>query len=168
MEDRTKLLRNENAASIAVDELIVDELAERPRTLGERLSDSIAEFGGSWRFIIIYLVAMAIWICINTITLVMRPFDPYPFIFLNLILSCLSSLQAPIIMMSQNRQEARDRLRAEYDYRLSLKAEAELRRLNAKIDRLIVADRHELDEIRQTQERILAAINTGKPGRDAA
>ena len=169
MDKRTNLPGIDGQESVDVDDLIVDELtSDRPRTIGERLSDSIAAFGGSWRFIIIYLFAMAVWILINTITLVTRPFDPYPFIFLSLILSCLSSLQAPIIMMSQNRQESRDRLRAEYDYRLSLKAETELRRLNAKIDRLIEADRRELDEMRQTQARILAALNNGRPGRDAA
>src|SRR6059058_6055045 len=100
---------------------------ERKLTFGERLSDHIAEFGGSWRFIILFGAVLFGWIILNAIFLLNRGFDPYPFILLNLILSCLADIQAPIIMMSQNRAEARDRWRAENDYKINLKAELEIR-----------------------------------------
>src|SRR5439155_15718423 len=103
---------------------------ERKLTFGERLSDHIAEFGGSWRFLISFGAVLLIWIAINGVVLATRAFDPYPFILLNLILSCLAAVQAPIIMMSQNRAEARDRLRAENDYKVNLKAELEIRHLH--------------------------------------
>ena len=93
---------------------------ERRLTLGERLADRVASFGGSWRFILIFSFVLASWIAINSAVLIWRPFDPYPFILLNLVLSCLASIQAPIIMMSQNRHEGRNRSRAEYDYRVNL------------------------------------------------
>ncbi len=106
-------------------------------TFGERIADKVAEFGGSWRFIIIFGVVLMLWGAINSIVLLVKPFDPYPFIFLNLILSCLAAIQAPIIMMSQNRQETRDRLRSENDYRINLKAELGIRYLHTKIDQLL-------------------------------
>src|SRR5213595_742478 len=99
---------------------------EKKLTFGERLSDHIASFGGSWRFIILFGAVLFGWIILNAIILLNRSFDPYPFILLNLILSCLAAIQAPIIMMSQNRSEARDRLRAENDYKVNLKAELEI------------------------------------------
>src|SRR5205807_1669 len=98
---------------------------ERELTFGERLSDRIAEFGGSWRFLITFFGILLVWIAINSVILMTHAFDPYPFILLNLILSCLAAVQAPVIMMSQNRAEARDRLRAENDYKINLKAELE-------------------------------------------
>src|SRR4029453_17965850 len=110
---------------------------ETKLTFGERLSDRIASFGGSWRFIIIFGAVLFGWIILNAIFLLNRGFDPYPFILLNLILSCLAAIQAPIIMMSQNRSEARDRLRAENDYKVNLKAELEIRHLHEKIDHLL-------------------------------
>jgi len=110
---------------------------EKKLTLGETLSDKLAAFGGSWRFIILFGGILFIWIIINSIVLLRKPFDPYPFILLNLILSCLAALQAPVIMMSQNRQEAKDRLRSENDFRVNLKAELEIRHLHEKIDHLL-------------------------------
>lgn len=107
------------------------------RTYGERIADSVANFGGSWTFIIAFFVFILIWIGINVYVLVSRPFDPYPFILLNLILSCLASLQAPIIMMSQNRQEDKDRERAKQDYEINMKSEKEIRALNHKLDKII-------------------------------
>lgn len=98
-------------------------------TLGERLADKIAEFGGSWTFIILFTIMLIIWIGLNSWVLLFQPFDPYPYIFLNLILSCIAALQAPIIMMSQNRQETKDRIRAEKDYQINLKAEHEIQQL---------------------------------------
>jgi len=127
-------------------------------TFGERLSDRIASFGGSWRFIIIFGAVLFGWIILNAIFLLNRGFDPYPFILLNLILSCLAAIQAPIIMMSQNRSEARDRLRAENDYKVNLKAELEIRHLHEKIDHLLRRQYNRLFEIQQIQIELLEEI----------
>jgi uncharacterized membrane protein len=105
------------------------------RTFGQRLADRIATFGGSWTFILLFLAALAGWVILNT-GLRAGAFDPYPYILLNLFLSMLASLQAPIIMMSQNRQAAKDRLDAEHDYEVNLKAEVEIRTLHEKLDQL--------------------------------
>ena len=107
------------------------------RTFGQRVADNVANFGGSWTFIISFFIFILIWIASNVYLLMNKGFDPYPFILLNLILSCLASLQAPIIMMSQNRQEEKDRERAKKDYEINLKAENEIRALNKKLDKLI-------------------------------
>ena len=115
----------------------VEEELESERTRGERWADGIADFGGSWAFLAAFGAFICLWIATNTLALLWRPFDPYPFILLNLLLSCLAAIQAPIIMMSQNRQEARDRLRAQHDYQVNLKAELEIRNLHDKIDRLL-------------------------------
>jgi uncharacterized membrane protein len=112
----------------------VDEDFEENLSLGERLSDLIATFGGSWRFIFSFFGVMMLWIAANTWLWVTKPFDPFPFILLNLLLSCIAAIQAPIIMMSQNRQEARDRLRSRNDYQVNLKAELEIRLLHEKLD----------------------------------
>ena len=111
----------------------------------------MASFGGSWAFIIIFGSVLLAWIVVNSVVLMRRPFDPYPYILLNLILSCLAAIQAPIIMMSQNRQEARDRLRAEHDYEVNLKAEIEIRQLHVKLDQLINHSWHRLLDIQQVQ-----------------
>jgi|SRR5437868_2290414 len=136
---------------------------ERKLTFGERLSDHIAEFGGSWKFLISFGAVLLIWIAINGVVLVTRAFDPYPFILLNLILSCLAAVQAPIIMMSQNRAEARDRLRAENDYKVNLKAELEIRHLHEKIDHLLRRQYNRLFEIQQIQIELLQEISRHKP-----
>jgi uncharacterized membrane protein len=135
---------------------------ERKLTFGERLSDHIAEFGGSWKFLISFGAVLVIWIAINGVILVTRAFDPYPFILLNLILSCLAAVQAPIIMMSQNRAEARDRLRAENDYKVNLKAELEIRHLHEKIDHLLRRQYNRLFEIQQIQIELLEEISRHK------
>lgn len=134
--------------SIAED---VDAQFERRLTFGERLSDRLADFGGSWTFLVLFGLAMLLWIALNGVVLVARPIDPYPFILLNLMLSCLAAIQAPIIMMSQNRQEAKDRLRSEYDYRVNLKAELEVRLLHTKVDQLLTHQWQRLLEIQQLQ-----------------
>lgn len=136
---------------------IEDELVEK-LTIGERLSDKIASFGGSWTFIIIFFSFLFLWMAINVYFVATRPFDPYPFILLNLILSCLAAIQAPIIMMSQNRKEAKDRQRSEYDYQVNLKAELEIRLLHEKIDHLIVQQNQRLLEIQQIQVDLLEDI----------
>ena len=133
----------------------ISEQFERKLTFGERLSDHIAAFGGSWRFILSFGAVLLFWILLNAILLANRGFDPYPFILLNLILSCLAALQAPIIMMSQNRAEARDRLRAENDYKVNLKAELEIRHLHEKIDHLLRRQYNRLFEIQQIQIELL-------------
>ena len=135
---------------------------ERKLTFGERLSDHIAEFGGSWKFLISFGAVLVIWIAINGVILVTRAFDPYPFILLNLILSCLAAVQAPIIMMSQNRAEARDRLRAENDYKVNLKAELEIRHLHEKIDHLLRRQYNRLFEIQQIQIELLQELSRHK------
>jgi uncharacterized membrane protein len=112
----------------------VNDAFEEKLTIGQRLADKIAEFGGSWPFVIIFLSILAAWITVNS--LMQRPYDPFPFILLNLGLSCLAALQAPIIMMSQNRANAKDRLRAELDYRVNVKAELEISQLHERIDAL--------------------------------
>jgi len=135
---------------------------ERKLTFGERLSDRIAEFGGSWKFLITFGAVLLFWIALNGVILVTRAFDPYPFILLNLILSCLAAVQAPIIMMSQNRAEARDRLRAENDYKVNLKAELEIRHLHEKIDHLLRRQYNRLFEIQQIQVELLEEISRHK------
>ena len=120
-------------------------------TLGQQLADRIASFGGSWTFILFFFSFLLLWMAVNVFVLVQKPFDPYPFILLNLILSCLAAIQAPIIMMSQNRQEQKDRQRSEYDYKVNLKAELEIRLLHEKIDHLIVHQNQRLLEIQQIQ-----------------
>jgi uncharacterized membrane protein len=135
---------------------------ERKLTFGERLSDHIASFGGSWRFIILFGAVLFGWIILNAIFLLNRGFDPYPFILLNLILSCLAAIQAPIIMMSQNRAEVRDRLRAENDYKVNLKAELEIRHLHEKLDHLLSRQYNRLFEIQQIQIELLQEISRYK------
>ncbi|MGH9811208.1 MAG: DUF1003 domain-containing protein, partial [Terriglobia bacterium] len=121
------------------------------RTVGEQLSDHLASFGGSWTFIIIFFIVLAVWMAFNAITLEQQRFDPYPYILLNLVLSCLAAIQAPIIMMSQKRQEAKDRLRSENDFRVNLKAELEIRHLHEKIDHILTRQWERLAEIQQIQ-----------------
>jgi uncharacterized membrane protein len=116
------------------------------RTYGERIADNVADFGGSWTFIISFFIFIIIWIGLNAFILLNRAFDPYPFILLNLILSCLASLQAPIIMMSQNRQEQKDRERAKKDFEINLKSEMEIRALNKKLDKIIAHHKIEMEE----------------------
>ncbi len=135
---------------------------EKKLTFGERLSDHIASFGGSWRFIIMFGAVLFGWIILNAIFLLNRGFDPYPFILLNLVLSCLAAIQAPVIMMSQNRAEARDRLRAENDYKVNLKAELEIRHLHEKIDHLLRRQYNRLFEIQQIQIELLEEISRQK------
>jgi uncharacterized membrane protein len=131
---------------------------DRNLTFGQRLADRVAEFGGSWTFILCFAGVMAIWILVNAGALLVGPFDPFPYILLNLVLSCLAAVQAPVIMMSQNRQEAKDRLRAEHDYQINLKAELEIRHLNWRMDQLINHQWHRLLEIQQIQTELIAEL----------
>ncbi len=129
-------------------------------TFGENLADKIADFGGSWKFIIIFAGILSAWIAINSLVFLFKPFDPFPYILLNLVLSCLAALQAPVIMMSQNRQEAKDRLRSENDYRVNLKAELEIRHLHEKIDHLLSRQWERLVDIQQVQLDLMSEIVT--------
>ncbi len=122
-----------------------------PLTLGQRVADRVASFGGSWTFIISFMVFLILWIITNAFWLSNKGWDPYPFILLNLILSCIAALQAPIIMMSQNRQEEKDRERAKKDYMINLKSELEIRILHEKLDHLIMHQQQELLEIQKIQ-----------------
>ena len=127
-------------------------------TIGERLADKLAEYAGSWGFVISFFGALLLWIAINSAVLILRPFDPYPFILLNLVLSCLAAIQAPIIMMSQNRQEAKDRLRSEHDYSVNLKAELEIRHLHEKLDHLLMKQWQRLLEIQEIQMELMEEL----------
>jgi uncharacterized membrane protein len=134
---------------------------EESLTLGQRVADQIAVFGGSWTFIIIFLLLLLSWIVLNTIVLthVGKPFDPYPYIFLNLILSMLAALQAPVIMMSQNRHAAKDRLAARHDYEVNLKSELEILALHEKIDTLREQQWVELITMQREQIRLLTHLH---------
>jgi uncharacterized membrane protein len=140
------------AAGATVAEDVAAAYAGR-RTLGERAADAVAGFGGSWAFIAVFCAVLVAWMAVNAVAL--RAFDPYPFILLNLVLSCVAALQAPIIMMSQRRQEARDRLRAENDYKVNLKAELEIRHLHEKLDHLLARQWERLAEIQRIQIEML-------------
>jgi uncharacterized membrane protein len=140
----------------------VDVEVEQKYTFGQRLADRIAEFGGSWRFLIIFGVILLVWIAVNTVALLRQPFDPFPFILLNLVLSCLAAIQAPVIMMSQNRQEAKDRVRADHDYRVNLKAEIEIQQLHEKMDHYLVHQWQRLLDIQNTQLEIMNRLLNAK------
>jgi uncharacterized membrane protein len=172
-----EVLQDELGELSALDQEVVESLREheiissnierqfeRKLTFGEHLSDRIAKFGGSWKFILSFAAVLIIWIVLNAALLLNRGFDPYPFILLNLILSCLAAIQAPIIMMSQNRAEARDRLRAENDYKVNLKAELEIRHLHEKIDHLLRKQYNRLFEIQQIQIELLEEISQKRKG----
>jgi uncharacterized membrane protein len=133
-----------------LSENIEDEI-EGKLTLGQKLADKIAMFGGSWTFITTFFSFILVWMVVNIWLLATKPFDPFPFILLNLILSCLAAIQAPIIMMSQNRKEQKDRLRGEHDYKINLKAELEIKLLSEKIDHMIVHQNKKLLEIQEIQ-----------------
>jgi uncharacterized membrane protein len=147
--------------TIQEEKLIVDNLLHQPEevlTKGQSISDKVATFGGSWKFIILFGIILFVWILFNTLSPKTFNFDPYPFILMNLILSCIAALQAPIIMMSQNRQEEKDRKRSENDYLINLKAELELRSLHQKIDLLLEEQIKVLFESQAKQLEILASI----------
>jgi uncharacterized membrane protein len=137
----------------------VEQDIDKKLTFGQKLSDNIAKFGGSWRFIIYFMSFLILWMIINVIFLTARAFDPYPFILLNLILSCIAAIQAPVIMMSQNRQEEKDRMRSLHDYQVNLKAEVEIRLLHDKIDHLLVQHGQRMMEIQQIQIELMEEIS---------
>jgi uncharacterized membrane protein len=150
------------AKSIGKKEIISGSLRpkkDKKPTWGELLADKVASFGGSWKFIIIFFSFLLAWVIINFWWLHNKGFDPYPFILLNLFLSCIAALQAPVIMMSQNRQEAKDRNRAEHDYKINLKAEVEIRLLHEKIDHMLLHQNKRLLEIQKVQIELMESIS---------
>ena len=153
-EDVLKSIQNHETISDKIETISEDEKL----SYGQRLADKVASFGGSWKFILIFGVFILIWMVINIIFLASKPFDPYPFILLNLILSCLAALQAPVIMMSQNRQEEKDRERSKQDYMVNLKSELEIRMLHEKLDHLIIHQQQELLNIQEVQVEMMEDI----------
>jgi len=157
-------LQQEVMHSIKENELVIKDINaefDSKLSFGDHIADKVAEFGGSWRFIISFLAILFIWLLINSLTFILKkPFDPFPFILLNLVLSCVAAIQAPVIMMSQNRQETKDRLRAEQDFKTNLKAELEVRNLNAKIDELLTHQWQRLLEIQQIQMDMIEQMTT--------
>ncbi|HLG36128.1 MAG TPA: DUF1003 domain-containing protein [Bacteroidia bacterium] len=148
--------------SLKEEKLIVRNLLNPPLetlTVGQKISDKVARFGGSWSFIILFGIILSAWIVFNVAALGSLKFDPYPFILMNLILSTIAALQAPIIMMSQNRQEEKDRMRGENDYIINLKAEMQIRSLNQKIDVLLEEQIKTLFETQEKQFTLLKEIN---------
>lgn len=131
---------------------------EEPLSLGDRIADKVAAFGGSWKFIGLFSGILVLWVLVNSVPVLFKPFDPYPFILMNLFLSLVAALQAPVIMMSQNRAEARDRARAESDFRTNLMAELEIRQLHQKLDHLINNQWQRLLEIQQLQTELLQEL----------
>ncbi len=158
-------LEQEVVRSLREHELVsanVDAEFEQKWTFGERMADKIARFGGSWAFLILFAFFLAAWIGMNSVVLAVHPLDPYPYIFLNLLLSCLAAIQAPIIMMSQNRQEAKDRVRSQHDYQVNLKAELEIRYLHEKVDHLLSHQWDRLVEIQELQLELLSELGARK------
>lgn len=173
MEHLRDLLDADEAGLTPAEEHVLDTMAtaepistdptdryEERLTFGQRVADRLSSFGGSWTFIGLFGGFILVWMVGNTYLLLGRPFDPYPFILLNLVLSCLAALQAPVIMMSQNRQEAKDRLRAEHDYEVNLKAELEIRQLQEKLDYLLQAQWHRLLERQELQAELIDELQT--------
>ncbi|HSO86340.1 MAG TPA: DUF1003 domain-containing protein [Draconibacterium sp.] len=160
MEELTEIekavLTSLSEKTILSDQLDVDK--NQILTFGQRIADKVASFGGSWTFIISFGIFIALWISTNVYWLVNKGFDPYPFILLNLILSCIAALQAPVIMMSQNRQEEKDRERSKKDYMINLKSELEIRMLHEKIDHLMIHQQQELLEIQKVQIEMMSDI----------
>ena len=148
--------------SIREEKLIINNLANPPVEIlssGQKISDKVAQFGGSWKFIIVFTIILGLWIIYNVITPLGAHFDPYPFILMNLILSCIAALQAPVIMMSQNRKEEQDRLRSENDYMINLKAEMQIRSLHQKMDLLLEDQVKTLFDSQAKQFELLKQIN---------
>ncbi|MBN1534852.1 MAG: DUF1003 domain-containing protein [Spirochaetes bacterium] len=163
LEERGQLerLEAEVIQNIGESELISSNTAaqsEEKYGIGDRISDRVAQFGGSWKFIIVFFAVLVLWILVNSHLLLARPFDPYPYILMNLVLSCIAAIQAPVIMMSQNRLEAKDRVRAENDYKVNLKSEIEIRTLHEKMDHLLLEQWSKMIEIQELQIDLLKEI----------
>ena len=136
----------------------VNDALKTKETFGQRIADGIAKFGGSWTFIIAFIFILVAWISLNTLPLFFEPFDKFPYILLNLALSCLAAIQAPIILMSQNRQTERDRIEADNDYEVNVKSEVEIHLLHEKIDYLMESKWQHLTELQQLQIELLQEL----------
>jgi uncharacterized membrane protein len=171
-----EMLEREKGELTSLEESVMQSMAEhdllskninlefdRHLTFGERVADRLADFAGSWTFILLFAGMLCVWIAVNTFVILTRPFDPFPFILLNLVLSCIAAIQAPVIIMSQNRQEARDRLRAEHDYQVNLKAELEIQHLHEKMDHLLLRQGQRLMEMQKIQVELMEEIAGQKP-----
>ncbi len=158
LDDLEKEVLNSISQSKILSEKIEDTIDEQ-LTFGDRLSDKVATFGGSWKFIMVFFFFMTCWIVLNVFLLHDKVFDPYPFILLNLLLSCIAAIQAPIIMMSQNRVEAKDRTRSEHDYKINLKSELEIQLLHKKIDHLLIHQNKRLLEMQRIQAEMMETIS---------
>lgn len=171
------MLRRERGKLTELDRMVVDSLSdddilarnvqesyEERITFGERLADRMAGFAGSWTFILLFLGVLIAWMFVNVLTFLFKPFDPYPFILLNLVLSCIAALQAPLIMMSQGRQEAKDRIRSENDYGVNLKAELEIRHLHEVIEHHLTSQWERLSELQEMQLELFDEIARSRRG----
>lgn len=161
-DENLKKLHEIVRKSFEEEKLIVDNLinpTDEYLNRGQLISDKVARFGGSWSFILIFTGILIVWILFNTLMIKQDRFDPYPFILMNLVLSCLAALQAPIIMMSQNRQEEKDRKRAENDYLVNLKAELEIRSLHKKIDVLLEEEVKQLFDSQVNHLKLLKQLS---------
>lgn len=160
-DEQLKKLQDIVKQSIAEEKLIISNLIHPPKdilSLQQSITDKVAAFGGSWKFIISFSILLFLWMLVNTIFPVTKVFDPYPFILMNLILSAIAALQAPVIMMSQNRKEEKDRKRNENDYLINLKAEIEIRSLHQKMNLLIETEIKKLQDNQAKQTEILKGI----------
>jgi uncharacterized membrane protein len=158
-------LKKEVAESLVRQEAVTrntDREFDAKATKGERVADKVAYFGGSWTFIGIFGIVLVIWMGVNTALFMAKPFDPFPYIFLNLVLSCLAAIQAPVIMMSQNRQEAKDRMRGDNEYRTTLKAELEIQHLNEKLVKLVNDQWKHLLEIQEMQMEMIQEMTKNR------
>ncbi len=156
-------IQQEVISSVSSREILSVDIEEKISKIsfGAKVADKVAEFGGSWFFIISFFSFIAIWIGFNSLNMFLKIFDPFPYILLNLILSCLAAIQAPIIMMSQNRKESKDRERSEQDYKIDLKAELEIRLLHEKIDHMISQHNQHLIEIQQLHIDLMEDVLNG-------
>ncbi len=172
--ERQKIVKEllKNTDREFTDEELVEQLIDtkvtvrdndKPETFGQKAADTVARFAGSWAFIFSFIALMVIWMIINLL-LAVRAFDAYPFVLLNLVLSCIAAIQAPLIMMSQNRQEAKDRQRAENDYLVNLKNELIIDDLHKKLDRILENEKHLLRKIEELEKQTTAAQTDTKNG----
>ena len=161
-QNETKKINQEMLEQLKNKQIISQNLnttINQKATFGQKSADAIAKFGGSWPFIFLFVVILGSWILLNTLHFFGLSFDRYPFILLNLVLSCLAAIQAPIIMMSQNRQATRDRIAADHDYQTNLKAELEISLLHEKIDYLMSQQWQQMLELQQLQIELLTQLN---------
>lgn len=170
LSERERRVISQIARRVHISQNINRTFEER-LTFGERLADRVATFGGSWTFIILFGVVLVVWIALNSFLLVQQRgvFDPYPYVFLNLVLSMLAAIQAPVIMMSQNRQAAKDRLMAGHDYEVNLKAELEIMRLHEKLDQMRQEQlRHLLEKQEEQLQLVERLLLAGAGGQNPA